>query len=1010
MGLRVLLTRPTRAKSLATRQQHCNLPLRAAGGAFRSRRWHTRCAAFLRRLSPAVTGALALALQFPAHTATAADVAYWGRPVIRMRLVCDAPLSLDDFSEQVTQKVGDPLDGTKVQQTIKNLFATGRFRDLRADVEDVDSGVELTLVARAAYFVGIVRVEGVREPLDPGVLVTSSRLRLGQRFEEEDLTAARERLRSALRNNAYYEASIDYRVTPHPEIQAADIVFSVALGERARLSSVEFHGDLTVPIQKLTSTSGWKAGSHLTSTRLERGLYRIHQMYLKLGHPQAIVTVLSREFDPQKNTEKLAVQIEAGPQVLVRVEGAKISSSKLREILPFYREGSLDEAGVARGADILRDYFERQGFFQAKVEGQLNSSENPRTVDISYRVQLGGAGKFVGYEFRGNESISEEDLRSVMTIYPSAFWRERGLFSHELLKADVRTLQLLYQNRGFPNAEIRADVATNYESRQNDLFVTLHVNEHAKATVNRLELIGIDRQAVNELWPSLICKPGQAYSPPAARADRETILRYFADRGFPSAIVELETAPGPSANAVDLTLRIDPGNQQEIKRVVVLGREYTRSGTIARELKLKDGDPLRQVDVLESQRQLFDLGVLSQVQIATEDPQSEEKRRTVLVGIEEAKRWTVGYGGGIEFQRLASDDPQGEFKVSPRVTLEISRLNVGGRAQTLSLRGRFSTIEKGGAISYLIPRFPTRRDLSLLFTALADRSREVVTFTSKRREALISLEKRFSPAAFLAARYSIRKVEATDIQIGTEQSIPILSRPARVAMLSASYANDHRDEPTDATRGSYSVAEAGFSGKRLGSQSNFFRISGQNATYYRIAPHLVFARSTRVAVESTVGAVTRTGEIPLPERFFMGGSESHRGFSINQAGPRDPVQGFPLGGEALFFNSLELRVRLASDRLGVVLFQDAGNVFSQVQRMKLLKFTQNSPTDLDFNSLAAGLGVRYKTPVGPVRFDVGYNFNPPRYRVVIPDGTPEGLVEIRRLPRFQFFLGIGQSF
>jgi outer membrane protein assembly complex protein YaeT len=910
----------------------------------------------------------------------------------------------------VAQEVGEPLDHRKVQLTLKNLFATGRFRDLRADVKAVDSGVELTLVARASFFVGIVSVDGVREPLDPGVLVTASRLRLGQRFDEEDLAHARERLGAVLRNNAYHEGTVDYRVTPHPETQAADIVFSVTPGEHARLSSVEFHGDLATPIQKLTSTSGWKVRSHLTSTRLERGLFKIHQLYLKLGLPQAIVSVLSREYDPQHNTEKLAVQIEAGPRVTVRIEGAKISNSRLRQLLPFYREGSLDETGVARGGEVLRDHFERQGYFQAQVEGRLKPSGDARTVEITYKVELGSAGRFVGYEFRGNESISKEELETVMTVHPKDFLHERGMFSRELLRANVNALEALYRDRGFPNVEIRPEVTSNHEGRQGHLFVAFHVNERSRTTVGQLELKGADRRVVNDLWPSLSCKPGQAFSPPAAQADRETILRYFADRGYPSAAVEWATAPGPTESAVNLGFQIEPGTQQEIKRVVVLGREHTRAGTIQRELQLREGDPLRQRDILESQRRLFDLGVLSQVQIATEDPQSEETRRTVLVGIEEAKRWTVGYGGGLEFQRLASDDPQGDFKASPRLTLEISRLNVGGRAQTVSLRGRLSTIEKGGAISYLIPQFPTRRDLSLLLTALVDRSREVVTFTSKRREALVSLEKRFSPAAFLAARFSIRKVEATDIQIGTEQSIPILSRPARIAMLSTSYANDHRDEPTDASRGSYSVAEAGFSGKRFGSQSNFFRISGQNATYYRISPHLVFARSTRLAIESTVGTVTATGEIPLPERFFMGGSESHRGFSINQAGPRDPVQGFPLGGEALFFNSLELRVRLANDRLGVVFFQDTGNVFSKVQTMRLLKFTQNSPTDLDFNSLAAGAGIRYKTPVGPVRFDVGYNFNPPRYQVVVPDGTPEGLVQLRRLPRFQFFLGIGQSF
>jgi outer membrane protein assembly factor BamA len=141
----------------------------------------------------------------------------------------------------------------------------------------------------------------------------------------------------------------------------------------------------------------------------------------------------------------------------------------------------------------------------------------------------------------------------------------------------------------------------------------------------------------------------------------------------------------------------------------------------------------------------------------------------------------------------------------------------------------------------------------------------------------------------------------------------------------------------------------------------------------------------------------------------MGGSESHRGFSINQAGPRDPTTGYPVGGNALFLNSLELRVPLAERRLAFAFFHDAGNVYSTIRKMDLLKFDQNSPTDLDYTVHAVGIGLRYNTIVGPLRFDVGYNLNPPRYQVVTKvNNLP--FTEVLRLPWFQFSFGVGQSF
>jgi len=937
--------------------------------------------------------------------------AEWGRPVTRVRLDCDARISLDNFAAQITQKVGEPLDPAKVRETLKNLYATGRFREVRADAESTEAGVELVFVARAVFFVGVICVEGAPSAVEPRLLVTASRLHLGQAIEETELDTARERLAGVLAENGYYQATISYHMLPDLDTQTADIVFALAPGPSARLSEVEFQGTLSVPAERLAAVSGWRPGSQLTASRLERGLFKIHAFYAKRGRPQATASVKSRIHDPQNRTEKLLVQVDAGPLVRVRVLGAQISSPKIKELLPFFREGTIDDAALARGQQSLQDYFERKGYFSTTVKAERVSHPEPQAVDITYVVTLGARGVLVGCDFRGNRSVATKALAATLAIRPRNFFSGGGVFSRELLGRDVETLKALYDAQGFLEARVTPHLDDRHPGQPGRLFVTFEIEEGPRTRVGELKLSGLDAATQGDVWRSLRCKSGQPYSPAHAQADREFILNYFADRGYIHATVDWSASPPSATHEVDLTYRVERGLQEKIQRVVVLGNEHTRLGTIRRELAFRSGDPLSQRSLLESQRQLSDLGTFSQVQVATQDPQSSETAKTVLVSVEEARRWTVGYGGGMEVQRLGSDQPQGQLRASPRFSFELTRLNVTGRAQTFTLRGRLSTLEKGGAVGYLVPRILARPDLNLRLGALVDRSRDVLTFTAEREEASLALEKHYSSAAWIQGRFSYRRVlvDRNTLRIRPE-AIPLLSQPARVAMLGLSYANDHRDEPTDATAGSYSLADAGISWKKLGSQSDFVRVSGQNATYHRLGPHLIFARNTRLAVESTIGQVLPTGEIPLPERFFAGGSESHRGFSINQAGPRDPVTGFPVGGNALFLNSFELRVPLAERRFGFVLFHDAGNVFSTFRRMRLLKFTQTSPTDLDYTTHAAGLGVRYRTPVGPVRFDVGYNFNPPRYQLINRAIGPAGVTEVRRLSHFQFFLSIGQSF
>jgi len=966
----------------------------------------------------------ALAALMGLQDAAAASPA-WGQPVVTIRLQGDASLTMEDFPGVITQKAGEPLDRSKVAESLKNLYATGHFTDLRAEAELAADGVNLVFVGKAQYFVGIVRVEGTPKPLEPRVLVTASRLRLGQPLSDKDLALARQHVADLLATNGYYQARVDHRTLRDPNTQEADVVFSVSPGAPARLAGVEFQNQPAFPPQRLAAVAGWRNGIHLTSARIERGLFKIHQFFVANGRLQATVSLLQRIYDPKLNTEKLLLQAEAGPLFRVRVEGVHIRCSKLRDLLPVFRDGVVDDPALARCERILEDHYQRQGYLSASVKAERVIHSDSQRLDLIFRVNLGERGEFVGYGFKGNRSVSTAELTEALSAPAEGLVPPPPAFSQELVERKANSLTMLYHSRGFLDVRITPHINPRFENQPGRWFVTFEIEEGPQTTVRGLSLTGVDPETQKKLWPFLLTKPSQPYSPARALVDRDFIAGYLADRGYASAAITPHASPAASRHEVDLEYRIETGPQERIQRVFVIGNRYTREGTIRRELEFRRGQPLSQRELLESQRRLYDLGVFSQVQIATQGQSAPETHRTVLVSVEEARRWTVGYGGGVEVQKLGSNKPGGQYKASPRLSLEVTRLNVGGRAQTLSLRGRLSDLEKGGSLGYFIPRLLTRRDLKLRFNGLVDRSRDVLTFTADRKEASVSVEKLVGPTTLILGQYRYRRVQALDISLRVPKAQRfLLSQPARIGTLGGSYVNDHRDDPTDATQGSYSLVDAGVSAGPFGSEANFIRFTGQNATYHRLGSHLIFARNTRLGVESPFGGLRKvevsedgepptvilTHDIPLPERFFMGGSESQRGFSINQAGPRDPNTGFPIGGNALFLNSLELRLPLAQRRVGFVLFHDAGNVYSSIRRMKLLKVSQNSPTDLDYTSHAVGTGLRYRTPLGPIRFDVGYNLNPSRYQVVIP--LPEGLtkVEVQRLSRFQFFLSVGQSF
>jgi outer membrane protein assembly factor BamA len=256
-------------------------------------------------------------------------------------------------------------------------------------------------------------------------------------------------------------------------------------------------------------------------------------------------------------------------------------------------------------------------------------------------------------------------------------------------------------------------------------------------------------------------------------------------------------------------------------------------------------------------------------------------------------------------------------------------------------------------------------------------------------------------------RYVIRRVDVTRLNI-SPVLIPVLAQANLTGLIGATLIQDKRDDPVNSRRGIYNTLDIGVA--LAPSRTEFTRFLLRNSTYHKVARDVTLARSVQFGYLQRFGGQF---QVPLPERFYGGGSISHRGFSDNQAGPRDLTTGFPLGGSALLFHSTELRFPLLGDNLGGVLFHDMGNVFSSMNRLTF-RATQHGEADFDYMVHAAGFGIRYRTPVGPIRVDLSLGPNAPRF--VGYAGTREQLLQNlpdpvrQRINVFQFHFSLGQTF
>lgn len=957
-----------------------------------------------------------------------------GKPIAEIKFQGLEGTTSDLMTEYLALKPGDTLESATVSASIKALFATGKFSNIQAEVDETPDGrLVLTFTVTEKYFIGEVDVDGrTKGPPTLRQLLNATKLELGRPYSEVEVSRAIEQMTRMMEDNGYYTATFTWVRTLHAQSRQMDILFHMTPGPLAHVGKVEVTGDSGFTPAEVEAITKIKPGARVLAASTTRALERLRKKYQKRNRLEAQVSLARKTYHADSNTVDYAFTVDRGPQVNIEIEGAKLHPGQMKRYIPVYEENAADDDLLNEGTRNLRDYFQSQGYFDVKVSYNRQRDPANERLKIVYSVDLGDRHKLAAVTVEGNKYFPTSAINERLSVLPASYLNIRGKFSQTMLARDVQTITVLYKSNGFQDVSVKADVEDNYRGVAGLLRVVFHIDEEQQSRVHKLTILGNLAIASDPLTSAISLADGQPYSDYAVSTDRDAMVSYYYNRGFPNMDLQVTAIPfDGDKHSMDVTYDIHEGSRVFVDRVYLSGLHYTRESVVQRRLRIHDGDPLGQVDMLDTQRRLYDLGLFSEVNLAVQDPDGTAARKNVLFQLTEAKRWTFDYGLGFEVSTGSAPEgtlsggsknptPEGPTGWSPRISFEITRLDVGGRDHTVVMKARYGRLEQRGLISYEAPRLLNRENWRLTVSTFYDKSADVRTFTAERLEGSIQAEDVVSKSLTMLYRFSYRRVNVDPTTLDIDPNlVPLYSKPARIGMPSVTFVYDKRDDPIDAHEGNYTIADFGVAGSFFGSQSNFGRVLMQNSSYYQFgAKKFVFARSTQLGMESPF---QNSQIVPLPERFYAGGGNSLRGFSINQAGPRDQLTGFPVGGNALFVNNLELRLPpptlpYVQENLSFVLFHDMGNVFDTTSHMIRGVFRPHqqgieacsqpgTQVACNYNYLeqAVGLGVRYHTPVGPVRFDLGYALNPARYPILDDNRTES-------TQRINVFFSIGQTF
>jgi len=953
-------------------------------------------------------------------------VSYDGQRVAAVDLVADPKISLDSLRPLVQQKPDEVYSTPKVEATISALKETGRFSKVEVDVKPDPGGLRVTFTLEPALYFGIFQFPGATKSFSYTRLLQVIDIPNQTPYQHDVVDKAGGALVQFLISEGYFQAQVQTESQFDETRMLADVVFHVTLGKRAKIGNVEIHGPepseasrllgATRSLRALARGASLKHGKRYTPKRIDSAIALMKRDLANRHHLASKVRVDQPHFHPDTNHADIVIDAQPGPVVKVRVTGAKLSwppflrGRQMRKLIPIFSEGTVDPDLVEEGRRNLIDFFQSKGYFDAKVTTNLQSQSS--NVDLVYNVDRGSRHKVETVGFRGNEHIDSDVLLRQVAVRPRRLLLSRGKFSDKLLRRSVQSVTAFYRDRGYEDVKVTPDVV----DREARIYVAFQITEGPQTVVGNLTLQGNTRISGLELAPKggFRLRPGQPFSPKGLADDRSHIMAADMDRGFLNSEFDSKVARLPSdPHKVDVTYTISEKQQVKVNEVLLVGNKRTRPSLMKKTTNITPETPLSQGRLLTGESKLHELGVFDWASVEPRRPITDQSNEDVLVKVHEAGQNEVSYGFGLEVARRGGNVPSGTIAlpgqppissgapnftaeektfVSPRGSIGFTRYNVRGLDESASISALLSRLDQRAVATYSQPHF-RGSSWSSLFSSSIERTTENPTFAARFAEGSWQLEKPLNKdkTRRIQLRYRFRRTILSNLLI------PGLVLPQdqrlRLSTLSATWIRDTRDKPLDASRGFYQTLDLGIIPTALGSNANFARLLGQSS-YYKPFGKTVWANRITLGLAHSFAST----DVPTSERFFSGGETTLRGFPINGAGPQRTVPActdpavpstcvnlqVPVGGDQLFVFNSEFRFPLGiKEGLGAAVFYDGGNVYGPVGVSHFIRDYTNT----------VGVGVRYNTPVGPVRFDIGRNLNP-----------------VTGVKATQFYITLGQAF
>jgi len=718
------------------------------------------------------------------------------------------------------------------------------------------------------------------------------------------------------------------------------------------IEAIEVRGNKSVSTNTILSKIKSQIGSHYQDNIVSDDIKRLNLL--------GFFSDISIETQPFKDGLKLIINVTENPIIekiyFIGMRRVYIKEEKLKEMLKSKEKEYLNNTKIKEDIEILRDLYVKKGFSDTEISYEVSLNKEKNSAQVKFIVKEAMRLKIKDIRIKGNKAYPAKRILKLIKTR-RAWLFNAGILKEETLKDDIKKIIAFYKHNGYADAQVNYTVSRH--PRKPFLYIDIQIEEGKKYLTGKVAITGNSVFSEAEIRKVLKnCLENKVFSEEGIKEDVANIQGLYFDKGYIFAQVKESFSLNPQTGQVDISYNIVENEVGYVNRIKIRGNIKTKDVVIRRELRLYPGERFDGEKLKRSKERLQNLGFFEEVSFDTEDTDIPN-RKDLVVDVKEAKTGTFSFGGGYstidEFVGFVEIEQRNfDWKNFPYFT---------GDGQDLKLRASFGTLSDSYILSFTEPwlfDYPLSFGFDL-YRQSHEREADVgYGYDQKRTGGDLRLGKELTEYLRADLEYRYDTIEISDVSEEATQELKKELGKNAISSIELSLTQDKRDNRFLPTQGYLLTGSWQIAGGIFGGDKDFFKFLGRASKYLPLWQNSVLELRMRVGLADAYGD---SNEIPIYERFFAGGSSTVRGYEERKLGPYDAVTKDPLGGDSLLVTNIEYTYPIF-DFLRAAAFLDSGNVWEKTSDIGSGGFKSSW-----------GLGLRLKTPLGPINLDYGIPFN-----------------------------------